>query len=58
MCSESLWWRCHRRLIADVLVLLHQMPVSHLCHDGGLTVHVPASGARVTAAGLFYDRER
>lgn len=20
MCSEALWWRCHRRLIADVLV--------------------------------------
>jgi len=22
MCSESLWWRCHRRLLADHLVLL------------------------------------
>jgi Protein of unknown function, DUF488 len=21
MCAESLWWRCHRRLIADVVVL-------------------------------------
>src|SRR3954453_14565431 len=21
MCSESVWWRCHRRLIADVAVL-------------------------------------
>lgn len=20
MCSETLWWRCHRRLIADALV--------------------------------------
>ena len=20
-CSESLWWRCHRRLIADVATL-------------------------------------
>ena len=20
MCSETLWWRCHRRLIADKLV--------------------------------------
>jgi uncharacterized protein (DUF488 family) len=57
MCSESLWWRCHRRLIADVMVLLHQVPVAHLGHDGGLTPHVPAAGARVTAAGLYYDRE-
>lgn len=21
MCAETLWWRCHRRLIADALVL-------------------------------------
>ena len=22
MCSESVWWRCHRRLLADHLVLV------------------------------------
>ncbi|MCD6638979.1 MAG: DUF488 domain-containing protein, partial [Nocardioides sp.] len=22
MCSESVWWRCHRRLVADAAVLL------------------------------------
>jgi uncharacterized protein (DUF488 family) len=37
MCSESLWWRCHRRLIADVAVLLYGVPVLHLGHDGRLT---------------------
>jgi uncharacterized protein (DUF488 family) len=58
MCSESLWWRCHRRLIADVLVLLHDTPVAHLGHDGRLTPHVPAAGARVTPAGLRYDAEQ
>ena len=26
MCSESLWWRCHRRLIADVAVLARAAP--------------------------------
>ena len=56
MCSESLWWRCHRRLIADVVVLLHDRPVLHLGHDGRLTEHRPASGARVTAGGIVYDR--
>jgi uncharacterized protein (DUF488 family) len=55
MCSESLWWRCHRRLIADALMLLHGLPIHHLGHDGKLTGHVPAAGARVTAAGLRYD---
>lgn len=57
MCSESLWWRCHRRLISDVAVLLHEQPVQHLGHDGRLTDHVPAAGARVSPDGLRYDRE-
>lgn len=56
MCSESLWWRCHRRLIADVLVLLHGVDVEHLQHDGRLVEHVPAAGARVTTDGLRYDQ--
>jgi uncharacterized protein (DUF488 family) len=58
MCSESLWWRCHRRLIADVLVLRHDCRVRHLGHDGRLTDHVPSEGARVTSDGLRYDRPR
>ncbi len=57
MCSESLWWRCHRRLIGDVLVLVHDTPVRHLGHDGRFTPHVPAAGARVTATGLRYDAD-
>jgi uncharacterized protein (DUF488 family) len=57
MCSESLWWRCHRRLVSDVAVLLHDLPVSHLGHDGKLTTHVPAAGARLTPDGLRYDAE-
>jgi uncharacterized protein (DUF488 family) len=56
MCSESLWWRCHRRLISDVLVLLHDVEVQHLGHDGRRTSHVPATGARVAPDGLRYDR--
>jgi uncharacterized protein (DUF488 family) len=55
MCAEVLWWRCHRRLISDVLVLLHQVPVHHLWHDGHRTEHVPAAGARITPEGLRYD---
>ncbi|MGK5739171.1 DUF488 domain-containing protein [Micromonospora sp. URMC 103] len=46
MCSESVWWRCHRRLIADVAVLGHGVPVDHLMPDGRLTPHRPAAGAR------------
>ena len=29
MCSEAVWWRCHRRIIADYLIL-HGRTVFHL----------------------------
>jgi uncharacterized protein (DUF488 family) len=45
MCSESVWWRCHRRLIADVAVLARGVPVQHLMPDGRLTPHRPSEGA-------------
>ena len=47
MCSESVWWRCHRRLIADVVVLGRELPVQHLMPDGRLSPHRPADGAVV-----------
>lgn len=56
MCSEAVWWRCHRRIISDVAVLLHDVDVLHLAHSGRTTAHPPADGARVTGDGLVYDR--
>lgn len=57
MCSESVWWRCHRRLIADVAVLAHATPVWHLMHDGRRTAHPPAGGARRGPGGrVFWDQ--
>jgi len=55
MCSESVWWRCHRRLLADVGVLLRGLEVQHLAHSGRLSPHPPAAGARVAEDGLRYD---
>jgi uncharacterized protein (DUF488 family) len=56
MCSETLWWRCHRRLISDAAVLLHGVQVQHLMRDGKLRPHLPTPGVRTTAAGkLRYD---
>jgi uncharacterized protein (DUF488 family) len=56
MCSESVWWRCHRRMIADFLVLTRGVRVEHLMHDGRLTHHEPPPGARLRDDGLIvYD---
>jgi uncharacterized protein (DUF488 family) len=55
MCAESLWWPCHRRLLADALVLLSGTEVLHLFHDGRLEPHRPTEAARVEAGRLVYD---
>lgn len=55
MCSESLWWRCHRRLIADYLVLVRGIDVVHLMHDGRSTPHVMTEGVRLAEGVLVYD---
>lgn len=33
MCAETLWWRCHRRIIADYLVAAGE-PVRHIVSPG------------------------
>lgn len=56
MCSESLWWRCHRRMIADHVQLVHGITVEHLMHDGRTTEHRPIDGVRLRDDGLLvYD---
>ena len=55
MCSESVWWRCHRRLLADHLILVEGVTVEHLFHDGRLVDHAVTSGARVHGGRVLYD---
>lgn len=55
MCSESLWWRCHRRLLADAATLLHGTTVVHLLHDGRTTPHVLTDGVRRAGDRVVYD---
>lgn len=57
MCSESVWWRCHRRLISDVVLLESGRDVGHLMHSGKVTPHPPSEGARRGDDGqLVWDR--
>jgi uncharacterized protein (DUF488 family) len=55
LCSETLWWRCHRRLLADAAVLVRGAEVQHLDHRGGLAPHRPTGGARRHGDLLVYD---
>ncbi len=56
MCAERDWRQCHRRLVADALVLLRTAEVEHLGHDGERDPHRPSPSARVTSGRLVYDR--
>jgi uncharacterized protein (DUF488 family) len=55
MCSESVWWRCHRRLLADHLVLVRDVEIVHLMHDGRRTPHAITGGARRDGDTVVYD---
>jgi uncharacterized protein (DUF488 family) len=54
MCSEGLWWRCHRRIISDNLVV-RGWQVEHILPDGRLSPHQLADFASVTEGRLVYD---
>ncbi|MDQ2622138.1 MAG: DUF488 domain-containing protein [Actinomycetota bacterium] len=57
MCSEALWWRCHRRLVADRLVA-GEDTVCHIGSDGRVTPHELTSFAVVSPDGeITYPAE-
>jgi len=53
MCSESVFWRCHRRLVSDYL-LVKGITVQHIMPSGELRPHTLTEGARVEAEELTY----
>ena len=53
MCAELLWWRCHRRIIADVLVAL-RYEVRHIRDAGDAEPHELAPPARMVDGALTY----
>lgn len=55
MCSESVWWKCHRRLLADYLVLVRGWEIRDLMHDGRAELHRLTAGVRRTSGYVIYD---
>lgn len=56
MCAELLWWRCHRRLIADLLKA-QGYEVIHIFDERQTTEHPWTSPARVVEGRLTYASE-
>lgn len=57
MCSEAVWWRCHRRIIADHL-LARDVTVGHLMPDGRVTPAELTRGAVGTSGRVEYPAEQ
>ena len=54
MCSEGLWWRCHRRLVSDKMLTLG-WNVMHILPAGKLAQHSLTEFARLADGRLIYD---
>ena len=48
MCSEAVWWRCHRRIVADYLIARHE-EVFHIMGQGRLEAAKLTPGAVIRA---------
>jgi uncharacterized protein (DUF488 family) len=56
MCSEALWWRCHRSLVSDYLK--HDgWTVIHIMDVGKSQEHSYTSPARIVGDRLVYNKE-
>jgi uncharacterized protein (DUF488 family) len=53
-CAETLWWMCHRRLVADAAVLLGGIEVIHLTPSTRAS-HVLTPGIRREGDTLIYE---
>ena len=54
MCAETLWWRCHRRMLSDLLTV-RGWDVTHLLAPGKSEPHRIWDVARVVENDLVYD---
>ena len=58
MCAEAVWWRCHRRIIADYLIAAGET-VFHILGAGRVVAARLTPAARPLAEGkLVYPQER
>jgi uncharacterized protein (DUF488 family) len=56
MCSEILWWRCHRAMISDYLKL-QGWKVIHILGIGKTQEHTYTSPAKIVNGELNYEQE-
>jgi uncharacterized protein (DUF488 family) len=53
MCAEAMWWQCHRRLLADAL-LVRGVPVLHILSAAAPKAHELSEFARAGEGEVIY----
>lgn len=56
MCSEAVWWRCHRSMISDALKV-EGWEVIHIMGENNAPEHPYTSPAKVVHGKLDYSKE-
>jgi uncharacterized protein (DUF488 family) len=56
MCSEAVWWSCHRSMVSDYLKL-HDWTVYHIMETGKATEHTYTQPAKIIKGQLSYHEQ-
>lgn len=56
MCSEAVWWSCHRAMVSDYLKA-KGWKVEHIVNVGKTEEHPYTSPARISDGKVFYSDE-
>ncbi len=54
MCSEAVWWRCHRSMVSDYLKV-HSWKVMHIMGIGKEVEHAYTAPANIVNGALTYE---
>ena len=56
MCAEAVWWRCHRRIIADYLIAAGEKVIHILAKGRTEPAYISETAVRVPNGALAYPR--
>jgi uncharacterized protein (DUF488 family) len=54
MCAEAVWWRCHRRIIADYLIAAGETVFHVLAKGRAELAHMTEAAVRAQNGALAY----
>ena len=56
MCSEAVWWRCHRSMVSDYLKV-HRWNIMHIMGIGKSVAHPYTTPAKIVNGELTYENK-